>query len=212
MHRERKSGILIAIAIRSGIVAANPKHYWTAGEFLAFVANSEFKHELIDGEVYDKSGGTGEHSLIAANIIRSLGNLLEAPSCRVLTSDMMLKVSDDRYLLPDVSVVCGNPEYEDESRIALLNPTLVVEVTSPSSAVDDRGLKRESYLRLPSVQGYLIVDQHRLNVELYERADVGWRLQVFNSMDDVITLEALNIKLPLAQVYRGFNVEENYVS
>ena len=193
-------------------MAANPKHYWTASEFLAFVANSDFKHELIDGEVYDMSGGAGEHSLIAANIIRSLGNLLEASACRVLTSDMMLKVSDDRYLLPDVSVICGNPEYEDESRIALLNPILVVEVTSPSSAVDDRGLKRESYLRLPSVHANLIVDQHRINVELYERADVGWRLQVFTNPDDEISVEALGVKMPLSQIYRGISFEESAAS
>lgn len=193
-------------------MAANPKRYWTASEFLAFVANSEFKHELIDGEVYDMSGGAGEHSQIAANIIIGLGRLLESTSCRVNTSDMMLKVSDDRYLFPDVSVVCGNPEYEDESRLALLNPILVVEVTSPSSAVDDRGLKRESYLRLPSVQAYLIIDQHRLNVELYERADVGWRLQVFTNPDDVILLKTLNIEAPLAQIYRGIAFEENAAS
>lgn len=188
-------------------MAANPKHYWTASEFLAFVANSDFKHELIDGEVYDMSGGTGEHSQIAANIIFSLLSQLESTNCRVHTSDMMLKVSGDRYLFPDVSVVCGEPEYENESRLALLNPILVVEVTSPSSAVDDRGLKRESYLRLPSVQAYLIVDQHRINVELYERADPAWRLQVFTSLDDVISIEALNIKLPLAQIYRGISFE-----
>ena len=193
-------------------MAANPKHYWTASEFLAFVANSEFKHELIDGEVYDMSGGTGEHSQIAANIIICLGRLLESTSCRVNTSDMMLKVSDDRYLFPDLSVVCGNPEYEDESRLALLNPILVGEVTSPSSAVDDRGLKRESYLRLPSVQAYLIIDQHRLNVELYERADVGWRLQVFTNPDDVILLKTLNLEVPLAQIYRGITFEENAAS
>jgi Uma2 family endonuclease len=196
----------------SEIVAANPKHYWTANEFLAFVANSEFKHELIDGEVYDMSGGTGEHSQIAANIIICFGRRLQSTSCRVNTSDMMLKVSDDRYLFPDVSVVCGNPEYEDESRLALLNPVIVVEVTSPSSAVDDRGLKRESYLRLPTVQAYLIVDQHRVCAELFERADVGWRLQVFTNPDDVIVLETLNLKLPLAQVYRGITFGDKAAS
>lgn len=193
-------------------MAANPKHYWTANEFLALVASSEFKHELIDGEVYDMSGGTGEHSQIAANIIICLGRLLQSTSCRVNTSDMMLKVSDDRYLFPDLTVVCDEPEYEDESRLALLNPIIVVEVTSPSSAVDDRGLKRESYLRLPSVQAYLVVDQHRVCVELYERADVGWRLQVFTNLDDVIILEALNIELPLALVYRSITFEETAAS
>ena len=189
-------------------MAANPRHYWTAEEFLAFEAKSDFKHELIDGEVYDMTGGTGEHSQIAANIIRSLGNLLETSSCRVHTSDMMLKVSDDRYLYPDVSVVCGQPEYEDDSRLALLNPILVVEVTSPSSAEVDRGSKRESYMQLPSVQAYLLIDQHRIYAELFQRADVGWRMQVFTSFDDVVSIEALNVELPLALIFRGVSFYE----
>lgn len=198
-----KTSILIAMQPGSAQVAANPRHYWTAEEFLAFEAESEFKHELIDGEVYDMSGGTGEHSQIAANIIRTLGNLLETSSCRVNTSDMMLKVRDDRYLYPDASVVCGQPEYEDDSRLALVNPILVVEVTSPSSAEADRGAKRESYMQMPSVQAYLVIDQHRIYAELYERAAVGWRMQVFASVDDVITLENLNVQLPLALIFRG---------
>ena len=189
-------------------MAANPRHYWTAEEFLAFEADSEFKHELIDGEVYDMSGGTGEHSQIAANVIFSLMSLLETGSCRVNTSDMMLKVRDDRYLYPDVSVVCGQPQYEDDSRLALVNPTFVVEVTSPSSAEADRGSKRESYMHLPSVQAYLVIDQHRIYVELYERAAVGWRLQVLTSVDDVISIAALDIHLPLASIFRGISFYE----
>lgn len=189
-------------------MAANPRHYWTAQEFLAFEAASEFKHELIDGVVYDMAGGTGEHSQIAANIIFSLMSQLDASSCRVNTSDMMLKVRDDRYFYPDVSVVCGHPEYEDDTRLALVNPILVVEVTSPSSADADRGPRRESYMRLPSVQAYLVIDQHRVYAELYERADVGWRMRVFTNLDDAIPIDALDIELPLAQVFRGINFYE----
>lgn len=183
----------------------NRRHYWTPQEFLAFEAESEFKHELIDGEVYDMAGGTGEHSQIAANIIFRLMSQLDGSSCRVHTSDMMLK-ADDKYLYPDVSVVCGEPKYEDETRLALVNPILVVEVTSPSSAETDRGAKRESYMRVPSVRTYLVVDQHRVHVEQYERADVGWRLQVFTRLEDVIQLEALEIELPLSRIYRDIAI------
>lgn len=190
-------------------MAGNRRHFWTAQEFLAFEAESEFKHELIDGEVYDMSGGTGEHSQIAANLIFSLISQLDTTACRVNTSDMMLKVRDDRYLYPDVSVVCGPPHYEDDSRLALVNPILVVEVTSPSSADADRGAKRESYMRLPSVQACLVIDQHRICAELYERADVGWRMQVITSVDDGIALKALNIEAPLTQIYRGITFEES---
>lgn len=101
-------------------MVANPRHCWTPAEFLAFEAASEFKHELVNGEIYDMSGGTGERSQIAANTIIAVGAQVAGSSCRVHTSDMMLKADIGEYVYPDLSVVCGQPFYEDESRLALL--------------------------------------------------------------------------------------------
>ena len=187
-------------------MVANRRHYWTAEEFLAFAANSDFKHELVNGEVYDMTGGTGEHSQIAANTIISVGNQVAGSSCRVNTSDMMLKAAEGQYVYPDMSVVCGQPQYEDDSRLALLNPVLVVEVSSASSSNYDRGLKREFYQRMESVRAYLIVDQHRVYAELYRRADIGWHYQDYDCLDAVISLPFINCELPLAQVYRGIDL------
>ena len=189
-------------------MAANPRHYWTAEEFLAFEAASKFKHELVNGEVYDMTGGTGDHSRISASAIISIGRQLDNSSCTVNTSDMMLKVSNDRYLYPDMSVVCGQPFYEDDRRLVLLNPTLVVEVTSQTTATYDRGLKREFYQQIPSVQAYLIIDQHRIFAEIYTRKESGWLIQTFTEIDDIIPLEMLNCELPMSQVYRGINMTE----
>lgn len=190
-------------------MVANRRHYWTAAEFLAFEANNEFKHELVDGEVYDMTGGTGEHSLMATNITISIGVKLQNSSCMIYNSDMMLKATDDYYVYPDVSVVCGQPFYEDRSRLALLNPILVIEITSPTSMAYDRGLKRELYQQMPSVQAYLVIDQHRIYVELYRRVDIGWHYQVFDSIDAMIQLDFINCELPLAHVYRGITFNED---
>ena len=84
----------------------------------------------------------------------------------------------------------------------------MVEVTSPSSIEYDRVAKRDFYRELPSIQAYLIIDQHRLCAELYTRADVGWLLQVYTDPDDVIPLTVLNSSLSLAQVYRGITFQE----
>lgn len=189
-------------------MVANRRHYWTTEEFLAFEADSEFKHELVNGEVYDMTGGTGEHSHIAANVIGELYGRLSSSDCTAHTSDMMLKAAEGQYVYPDMSVVCGQPQYEDESRLALLNPVLVVEVTSISSATYDRGLKREYYQRMPSLRAYLIIDQHRVYAELYLRADIGWHYQDFDSLDALIPLDFINCELPLAQVYAGVTIAE----
>src|SRR5690242_16583587 len=105
----------------------------TPQEYLAFERAAELKHEYADGEIFAMSGGTMEHSNVAANLIGELRNLLRGGGCRVLTSDMRVKTPSGRYLYPDGSVCCGRPEYEDDTRDVLLNPRAVIEVLSDSS-------------------------------------------------------------------------------
>lgn len=189
-------------------MVTNLKPRLSVQEYLAWEAENEIKHEYIDGEVYAMSGGTGKHSSIMINITIAIGQQLGDSLCSLHSSEMRVKVNDSTYVYPDLSAVCGKSSYEDESEISLLNPILVVEVTSPSSIEFDRLAKRDLYREVPSIQGYLVVDQHRVCAELYTRADVGWLLQVYTDPDDVIPLEMLNSELPLAEIYRGISFEE----
>ena len=189
-------------------MVTNLKPRLSVQEYLAWEAENEIKHEYIDGEVYAMSGGTGKHSSIMINITIAIGQQLGDSLCALHSSEMRVKVNDSRYVYPDLSAVCGKSSYEDESEISLLNPILVVEVTSPSSIEFDRVAKRDLYREAPSIQGYLVVDQHRVCAELYNRADVGWLLQVYTDPDDVIPLEMLNSELPLAEIYRGIAFDE----
>ncbi len=177
-------------------------------EYLAWEAENEIKHEYIDGEVFAMSGGTGKHSSIMINITVAIGQQLGDSVCSLHSSEMKVKINDWRYVYPDLSAVCGKSSYEDESEISLLNPILVVEVTSPSSIESDRIAKRDLYREVPSIQGYLIIDQHRVCAEHYTRADLGWLLKVYTDPADVIPLAMLNCELPLADIYRGISFEE----
>ena len=180
----------------------------TVEEYLVFEAESDIKYEFIDGEVYAMTGGTLNHSQIMANTIISIGRQLDYSECHIFTSDMRVKAGESRFLYPDISAICGQPQLED-SQTTLLNPIFVVEVTSPTSLEYDRIDKRAFYREVPSIQAYLIIDQHRICAELYTRADVGWLLQVFTNLNDVIPLPMLDCDLPLAQVYGGIAIEEN---
>ncbi|MDE2821627.1 MAG: Uma2 family endonuclease [Chloroflexota bacterium] len=188
-------------------MVANIKTRLSVQEYLAWEAENEIKHEYIDGEVYAMSGGTSKHSRVAANTTIAIGRQLGSSICAVHTSDMKVKVDETRYVYPDLSAVCGKEQFEDDSETTFLNPILVVEVTSPSSIERDRIAKRDFYREVPSIQAYLVIDQHRVCAELYTRADVRWLLQVYTDPDDVIPLEILNCELPLAEVYRGIRFE-----
>ena len=178
----------------------------TVAEYLAFEEGSEIKHEYIDGELYPMTGGTLNHSTIMMNVGGALWQRLRGTDCQALSSDMRIRISPTRYVYPDVSVVCGEPATEYKS-LTLLNPTLVVEVTSPSSIDSDRVIKRDFYETISSVQAYLVIDQHRALVELYTRAEGGWLLQRFSDLDAEVPLAPLNCDLPLADIYDGITFD-----
>ena len=176
-------------------------------EFLDFAESSEEWYEYIDGELYPMTTPTFRHNVIGYNIASRLGILLAEENCQALGMGQGIRVGETRFLIPDVSVVCGDPLLETDTRI-LLNPILVVEVTSPSSIDHDRVVKRDFYESVESIQAYLVVDQHRVLVELYTRSQRGWHLQAFSELDDEIPLEALACRLPLRDIYRRIEFED----
>ena len=177
----------------------------SVAEYLEWEERQEIRHEYIDGEIIEMSGGSGEHSMIIGNIQGFLWNLLSFPHYTVHTSNMRVKFSPSRYVYPDLSVVRGESIYDPASRLNLLNPIFVVEVTSPSSATRDLVDKLGYYLEVSSIQAYLIVEHDGPRAHLHKRAEDRWMLQIFDHADDVIQLPMLNCELLLAQVYRGID-------
>ena len=179
----------------------------TVEEYLAFDEASEIQHEFIDGELIPMPGGSGPHNAIVARTIIALGNALAARDCTVFASQMRVQIDETKYLYPDMSVVCGEPAYADDSEVILLNPTVVVEVTSPSSIERDHVNKVELYGAVPSIQGYLILAQDRVFAEWYTRSESGWHLRQFTDPADEIELTPLGCTLRLADVYRGLRLQ-----
>ncbi len=172
-------------------------------EYLAFERASEEKHEYADGEIFAMSGGTLEHSNIAANVMGELRNGLRGRPCRVLTSDMRLKIlSTDRYVYPDVTVVCGQPAFEDATRDILLNPVLVVEVLSDSSEAYDRGDKFAQYRSLTSMNEYVLASQKTPRLEIFTRQPGGriWELCAYGP-GEVAHLASVGCDLAVDAVY-----------
>ena len=184
-------------------MAMQIKQMMTVADYLAWEEWQELKHEYIDGEIIEMTGGTGDHSIIAANIMLGLGSRINRQVFTIYNSDMRVQATESRYVYPDLCVVRGTANYADYGKLNLLNPVFVAEVTSPSSARRDRGDKLDYYFAVPSIAAYLIIDQDRVHAELYTRAADGWRSRAFSSRDDVMPVAALNCELPLAAIYRG---------
>ncbi len=165
------------------------------------------RHEFRSGELVDMSGGTINHSLTIANIIRQLGNRLERSGCRFFDSNLRVRISRKTlYSYPDVTVVCGEPESDpDEPRgETVVNPRLVIEVLSPSTELFNRTKKFVQYQRIESFQEYVLVSQDEPRIETsFRHPDGLWMLDSAAGLDAVIKLRSLGIELPLAEVFAG---------
>ncbi|WP_437566742.1 Uma2 family endonuclease [Sorangium sp. So ce542] len=183
---------------------AAPRRKLSPEEYLELERASEVRHEYAGGEIFAMSGGTFEHSAVAANIGRLLGNALGDGRCIALSSDMRIKIpSADRYVYPDGSVVCGRPEFEDERRDTLLNPVLVVEVLSDSSEAYDRGDKFAHYQTVASIREVVLASQKAPRIEVFARqADGSWVLRVYGPGDRA-ALSSVGCDIAVDEAYRG---------
>jgi Uma2 family endonuclease len=163
----------------------------------------DVKSQLVDGRIYAMAGGTPNHALIAANVIRDLGNQLKQRPCRVFSSDARVRTAaSDLFTYPDVTVVCGELKFHDNVRDTITNPVAIVEVLSPSTQGLDRGLKFDRYQSIPELTDYVLVSQEEPRVDVYHRTGAtSWTLEIHLGLDAVAAVESIGCSLALSEVY-----------
>ena len=145
---------------------------FTYEEYLERERETGLKHEWLDGQIYAMSGGTPEHARLIAAVTHALFGAIDPRRCQVFSSELKVRVkATGLATYPDVAVVCGPLELDREDDNAVVNPTLLVEVLSRRTEAYDRGEKWAHYRQLPSLRAYVLVDQLRPRVEIYERVD-----------------------------------------
>jgi Uma2 family endonuclease len=178
------------------------RHHYTYEEYLAYERDSALKHEFDDGEIFAMAGGSPRHSALASRISAALENTRPA-GCTAFQSDMRVRVlATGKATYPDASMVCGPIEIDaaDRSATTITNPTLLVEVLSPTTEDVDRGTKWRDYQLIPSLQEYVLISQEP-RVEIYRRIASGnW--EYLDVREGVATL-ASGVTLDLAKLYEN---------
>ena len=174
-----------------------------AATYLEWERNQDERHEFVDGEVFAMTGGTARHSALGSTITGLLFMALRGSSCRVFSSDLRVAAAKGRrYLYPDISVVCGKLELEDDAPDMVRNPRLVVEVLSPSTEAYDRGDKWAMYSEVPSLFEYVLVSQARPRLEVFRRERDHWVYDVASAGERLALLEGA-ATLEVDAVYAG---------
>lgn len=183
-------------------------HRYTYAEYVALEQSSPTKHEFLDGEIYALAGSTEDHSALAAEMIRTLGNALGDRPCRVHTSDLRVYVeAAGLATFPDGSVICGPLEQHLPSPVATaLNPVVLVEVTSDSSEEYDTGAKVEFYQTIPSLREHVVVSHRERRITVHRRQGGGTWIQRVAIAAGRVTLESLETELVVDAIYRQSSI------
>jgi Uma2 family endonuclease len=170
-------------------------------EYLALDDASPLRYEFVGGGVYCMAGATAGHERVVARLIRLLYDAADAHGCEVMGSDMLLRLAELTARYPDVSVYCDEAQGDSAARWRE-RPCLLVEVLSPSTASEDRFVKREQYLRIPTLLAYLIVDTVSRSVEVFSRPSIvaNWSVDVARE-PDTIDLVCPPTSLSVAEVF-----------
>ncbi len=183
---------------------------FTETEYLALEKASDRKHEFVDGAIVAMAGARPPHNALASNISAALVALTRGRGCLTLNSDQRIHIPATRlYAYPDVTLACGERRYDDADPPSLLNPTVIVEVTSDSTEDFDRGTKFLRYQSVAELRHYVIVSHRERRIDHFRREGDGqWHLTTHTREDALLALPEHGGAIVLADVYGGVDLEE----
>lgn len=175
-------------------------HSYSFRDYLQVEEMSPVKHEYLDGEIYAIAGGSVLHAALTAAVSKTLFNQV-AGRCRAYSSDLRIRIeATGLATYPDVTVVCGPVQTDPENKDTVVNPTVVVEVLSPSTIAYDLGEKFEHYRRIPTLTAVVYVWQDQRRIEVRERAGDVWRTRVAESQATAV-ISGLDLRLEVDALY-----------
>lgn len=185
--------------------SARRLHHYTHQEYLGALELSTIKLEFSAGDIFAMAGGTPEHSALATMATSLLTAMLPS-GCRAFNSDMLLRIpSLDVSVFPDGMVVCGKVERQAMgTKGAILNPGLVIEVTSPSTEAFDRGEKLAAYKTIKSLQAVWIISHREPRITVVERNKKSWRSSEHRA-GKTVTLAAPALTVDVDAIYRALD-------
>lgn len=185
------------------MVAADKIH--TLDAYLTREARSLHKHEFYNGKIVRMAGAKAKHNQIAANITGALKYALRPLPRKFIVYNSVQKIyieSENVGVYPDALVVCEEPQFWQNREDLIVNPILIVEVLSRSTASFDKSGKFLLYEQLPSFQEYVLVEQNYPRVESWHRlTEHSWDKTVQSDVNSSIDLRSVGVSLPLAEVY-----------
>ena len=177
---------------------------YTAEEYLELERAAEYRHEFLDGQIFAMAGESLSHSRICINLAIEAGSKLKGKLCEALSPKMKVRTSSaSLFAYPDLTIVCGVPQFHDTKKDVLTNPQVIFEVLSPSTETYDRTTKFQRYrMGNETLTDYILVSQDKTFVEHFtEQADGNWLYRSLSEMSETFQIEMVDCELSLSEIY-----------
>ncbi|MEO6328764.1 MAG: Uma2 family endonuclease [Ginsengibacter sp.] len=181
------------------------KKFYSVQEYLEMEKDSLEKHEYYKGEIFAMSGAGTRHNIISTNLIGNIFNALKGKNCRPYGSDMRVHIPENSlFTYPDISIICGDVKISKEDEDTATQPTVIIEILSPSTTNYDRGVKFILYRAIPTLKEYILVEAESIHVEHFSINKEGlWQLKEYSKSEEIIFAESVNVQFQLADIYEG---------
>ena len=182
-------------------LSPTPK-YRTTDDYLMAERQSPAKNEFLNGRVIGRSGSNRWHNLIVSNAAVAIGSRIHGAKSDLYIGNMRVRLRNNFICYPDVVVVNGDPAFADQNGDLLLNPTVVVEIISNATNTLDKTQKTEAFFALESIREFVMVKEDEMRIEHYAKQNAKqWIYKIYNERDDVLSLESINCKVSLSEIY-----------
>ncbi len=178
---------------------------YSAIEYLALEENAEVRNEFIDGEILPMAGGTTQHNVIVGNIYLAIRIATKGKNIQTYIENVKLRIPEfNIFTYPDVMIIAGETIYEENTQTTILNPAVIFEVLSPGTKDYDQGRKFEFYRSVTSLKDYILIDQERCLVMVYQKTTTNeWTLRILDNINANFVLDSVGIEINLADIYEG---------
>ena len=187
---------------------AAPKYYpqMSPTDFLEWERKQEYKYEYAGGKIFAMAGASINHNLILKNLIVTVGSFLKNKPCDIFPSDLRVAVkSKDSFFYPDATIICGEPEFDDDQiKDTIKNPSVIFEILLPSTEDYDIGKKFFFYMQMESLKQYITIDSRNMHVRIANKMEDGiWKFSELMGKDDIFFIDSIGLSIPLMDIYSG---------
>lgn len=181
------------------------KKRYTIEEYLEMERASDVKHEYYQGEIFAMAGAGNRHNWVFTNVFGELCAQLKDDPCRPYGSDMRMHIPENTlFTYPDISIYCGDPTFIDKDEDTVIQPTVIIEILSPSTRAYDLGKKFELYRDIPTLKEYILIDSENPGVKIFRiDAHNRWESAEYKTLQETVIITTIGISLSMREIYRG---------